>query len=100
MSYVSNEQLRLVGDYAIVSATIDDDEFNLTHNYIFQNGLSAIYMGTNSLSQPAVGELRYIARLVDLPEAYKEGEVSDIRDGEAIEGSNVYLVDGETRSKV
>ncbi|KAL4767696.1 galactose mutarotase-like domain-containing protein [Aspergillus nidulans var. acristatus] len=53
--------------------------------------VSAIYMGTNSLSQPAVGELRYIARLVDLPEAYKEGEVSDIRDGEAIEGSDVYL---------
>ncbi|CBF75026.1 hypothetical protein AN3950.2 [Aspergillus nidulans FGSC A4] len=59
----------------------------------------AIYMGTNSLSQPAVGELRYIARLVNLPEAYKEGEVSDIRNGEAIEGSDVYLVDGETRSK-
>ncbi|KAL4765832.1 galactose mutarotase-like domain-containing protein [Aspergillus foveolatus] len=51
----------------------------------------AIYMGTNSLSQPAVGELRYIARLVNLPEAYKEGEVSDIRNGEAIEGSDVYL---------
>ncbi|KAL3438792.1 galactose mutarotase-like domain-containing protein [Aspergillus tetrazonus] len=51
----------------------------------------AIYMGTNSLSQPAVGELRYIARLVNLPEAYKEGEVSDIRNGEVIEGSDVYL---------
>ncbi|KAL4736124.1 galactose mutarotase-like domain-containing protein [Aspergillus similis] len=87
------------GDYAIVSATIDDDEFNLTHYYVFQDGRSAIYMGTNSLSQPAVGELRYIARLVNLPEAYKEGEVSDIRDGEAIEGSDVFLVDGETRSK-
>ncbi|KAL4997967.1 galactose mutarotase-like domain-containing protein [Aspergillus recurvatus] len=87
------------GDYAIVSATIDDDDFNLTHYYIFQDGRSAIYMGTNSLSQPAVGELRYIARLVNLPEAYKEGEVSDVRDGEAIEGSDVFLVDGETRSK-
>ncbi|KAL6230479.1 hypothetical protein BDW75DRAFT_244793 [Aspergillus navahoensis] len=87
------------GDYAIVSATIDDDDFNLTHYYVFQDGRSAIYMGTNSLSQPAVGELRYIARLVNLPEAYKEGEVSDVRDGEIVEGSDVFLVDGETRSK-
>ncbi|KAL5043355.1 hypothetical protein BDW71DRAFT_216323 [Aspergillus fruticulosus] len=55
------------------------------------DGRSAIYMGTNSLSQPAVGELRYIARLVNLPEAYKEGEVSDVRDGEIIEGSDVFL---------
>ncbi|KAL4820412.1 galactose mutarotase-like domain-containing protein [Aspergillus spinulosporus] len=57
-------------------------------SYTTQAGLSAIYMGTNSLSEPAVGELRYIARLVNLPEAYKEGEVSDIRNGEAIEGSD------------
>ncbi|KAL4929377.1 galactose mutarotase-like domain-containing protein [Aspergillus undulatus] len=87
------------GDYAVVSATIDDEDFNLTHYYVFQDGLSAIYMGTNALSQPSVGELRYIARLVNLPEAYKEGDVSDIINGEVIEGEDVYLVDGETRSK-
>ncbi|CAG8275876.1 unnamed protein product [Penicillium nalgiovense] len=87
------------GNYAVVSATIDDDEFNLTHYYVFQDGLSAIYMGTNSLSQPSVGELRYIARLTNLPEAYKEGDVSDITGGEVIEGEDVFLVDGETRSK-
>lgn len=89
------------GDYAIVSATAKSDDFDLTHYYVFQNGLSAIYMGTNSNSQPAVGELRYIARLVGLPEAYKEGEVSDITGGgDAIEGSDVFVVDGQTRSKV
>ncbi|KAL4922810.1 galactose mutarotase-like domain-containing protein [Aspergillus aurantiobrunneus] len=87
------------GDYAVVSATVDDEDFNLTHYYVFQDGLSAIYMGTNSLSQPAVGELRYIARLVNLPEAYKEGNVSDTTDGEVVEGEDVYLVNGETRSK-
>ncbi|KAL4911102.1 hypothetical protein BDW74DRAFT_172552 [Aspergillus multicolor] len=87
------------GDYAVVSATINDDEFDLTHYYVFQDGRSAIYMGTNALSEPAVGELRYIARLVNLPEAYKEGDVSDVQDGEIIEGSDVFLVDGETRSK-
>jgi rhamnogalacturonan endolyase len=57
-------------------------------------------MGTNALSEPSVGELRYIARLVDLPEAYKEGDVSDITGGEVIEGSDIFLVNGETRSKV
>lgn len=73
----------------------------MTHYYVFQDGLSAIYMGTNSNSQPSVGELRYIARLVGLPEAYKEGEVSDITGGgDAIEGSDVFVVDGQTRSKV
>ncbi|KAL2854517.1 galactose mutarotase-like domain-containing protein [Aspergillus pseudoustus] len=87
------------GDYAIVSATIDDDDFDLAHYYVFEDGRSAIYMGTNALAEPSVGELRYIARLVNLPEAYKEGDVSDIAGGTAIEGSDVYLVDGETRSK-
>ncbi|KAL4945690.1 hypothetical protein BDV06DRAFT_230156 [Aspergillus oleicola] len=89
------------GDYAVVAATIDDDSFDLTHYYVFQDGVSAIYMGTNSLSQPSVGELRYIARLTDLPNAYKKGNVSATagNDAEIIEGSDVYLVDGETRSK-
>ncbi|KAL2859082.1 Rhamnogalacturonase B, N-terminal-domain-containing protein [Aspergillus pseudodeflectus] len=87
------------GDYVIVSATIDSDSFDLTHYYVFEDQRSAIYMGTNALSEPSVGELRYIARLVDLPEAYKEGDVSDITGGEIIEGSDVFLVDGETRSK-
>ncbi|KAL3470856.1 galactose mutarotase-like domain-containing protein [Aspergillus californicus] len=87
------------GDYAVVSATIDNDDFNLTQYYIFQDGVSAIYMGTNALSEPSVGELRYIARLVNLPNAYKEGDVSDISDGEGVEAEDVYLVDGETRSK-
>ncbi|KAL4960354.1 galactose mutarotase-like domain-containing protein [Aspergillus stella-maris] len=87
------------GDYAVVAATISDEDFDLTHYYVFQDGLSAMYMGTNALVQPSVGELRYIARLTGLPEAYKEGDVSSTADGEVIEGSDVYLVDGETRSK-
>ncbi|KAL4810829.1 Rhamnogalacturonase B, N-terminal-domain-containing protein [Aspergillus unguis] len=87
------------GDYAVVSATVASEDFDLTHHYIFQDGLSAIYMATNANAQPAVGELRYIARLVDLPGAYPEGDVSNTADGEVIEGSDVFLVDGETRSK-
>jgi rhamnogalacturonan endolyase len=78
----------------------DNDDFDLTHYYVFKDGVSAIALATDANSEPSVGELRYIFRLDNLPEAYKEGEVSDIVDGEAIEASDVYLVDGETRSKV
>lgn len=84
----------------MVSAKVESDDFNLTHYYVFEDGKSAIYMGTYTVDQPSVGELRYIARLVNLPQAYKEGEVSDTANGETVEGSDVFLVDGETRSKV
>lgn len=57
-------------------------------------------MGTYTNSEPSIGELRFIYRLTGLTEAYKEGDVSDISGGTAIEASDVYLVNGETRSKV
>lgn len=84
----------------MVAAKAESDEFNLTHYYVFEDGKSAIYMGTYTVDQPSVGELRYIARLVNLPQAYKEGKVSDTAGGETVEGSDVFLVNGETRSKV
>lgn len=58
-------------------------------------------MATNTASQPAVGETRYIVRVDSslLPVEFPFGEVSTTVDGEAIEGSDVYLVDGQTRSK-
>ncbi|KAH8428609.1 uncharacterized protein LDX57_006305 [Aspergillus melleus] len=87
------------GNYAVVSAKADSDDFNLTHYYVFEDGKSVIYMGTYTVDQPSVGELRYIARLVNIPKAYKEGEVSDTTGGDTVEGSDVFLVDGETRSK-
>lgn len=57
-------------------------------------------MGTYTVSEPTVGELRFIYRLTNLPVAYKEGSVSDISGGTAIEASDVYTVSGQTRSKV
>lgn len=78
----------------------DNDDFDLTQYYVFKNGVSAIALATDINSEPTIGELRYIFRLNNVPEAYKEGDVSDIDDGEAIEASDVYLANGETRSKV
>lgn len=49
-------------------------------------------------AEPSVGELRFIARLNSntLPNGYPQ---SSIRGGTAIEGSDVYTVNGQTRSK-
>lgn len=69
---------------------------------IFANGENNIYMGTYTASEPTVGELRYIFRLTGLTETYPTysyGDVSDTAGGTAIEGSDVYTVSGQTRSK-
>jgi hypothetical protein len=52
----------------------------------------------STTAEPSVGELRFIARLsrTTLPNGPIQ---STIYDGTAIEASDVYLVDGETRSK-
>lgn len=59
-------------------------------------------MATYTSAEPDVGELRYIARLDTslLPYEYPFGDVSTTADStETVEGSDVFLVDGETRSK-
>ncbi|GAB1316194.1 aspartate-semialdehyde dehydrogenase-like protein [Madurella fahalii] len=55
-----------------------------------------------SKSRPSVGELRFIARLLPdkLPGEYPYGEVSNTNGASAtIEGSDVFIVNGQTRSK-
>jgi rhamnogalacturonan endolyase len=70
---------------------------------VFVNGENNIYMGTNTNSEPAIGELRYIFRLTGLTETYPAysayGDVSDTSGGTAIEASDVYTVGTTTRSK-
>lgn len=78
----------------------DNSDFDLTHYMVFEDGANTIYMGTYTNSEPSVGELRFIFRLTGLEVAYPHGDVSDTAGGTAIEGSDVYTVDGETRSKV
>jgi len=58
-------------------------------------------MGTYTVSEPSIGELRFIARLDSskLPLEYPFGTVSTTASGSAIEGSDVFLVNGQTRSK-
>lgn len=96
----SNLLFALIGDIAVVTAVADSDDFDLTHYYIFKAGESNIYMGTYTVSTPGVGELRWIARLVELDQAFKEGDVSETADGDTIEAEDVFLVGDETRSKV
>lgn len=91
-----------LGDYVIVKCVADNSDFDLTHYMVFANGQNTIYMGTYTVSEPAVGELRYIFRLTGLEETYPTysyGDVSDTEGGTAIEGSDVYTVSSQTRSK-
>ncbi|KAF4458346.1 rhamnogalacturonate lyase a [Fusarium albosuccineum] len=87
--------------YAKVTCTAKSGDFDLTHYYVVQNGQSIVYMATDTKSEPAIGELRYITRLdrSKLPDEYPFGDASNTSGGSAIEGSDVFLVNGQTRSK-
>jgi rhamnogalacturonan endolyase len=63
-----------------------------------RSGENTLYLGTFASQEPSVGELRFIARLLksSLPNGIPE---SEMRGGAAIEGSDVFLINGQTRSK-
>lgn len=85
----------------MVSCSISNDEFNLTQYHMFQNGSSTITLGTYTLDNPQVGELRFLFRLQGLSGAYPTGNVSDTRDGTVIESKDIWMTEaGETRAKV
>ncbi|KAI8628404.1 polysaccharide lyase family 4 protein [Xylariaceae sp. FL1651] len=74
----------------------------LTHYMVVRNGDSTIFMATYITAEPTIGELRFIARLKSsqLPNEYPYGVVSTTAGSSAaVEGSDVYLVGGQTRSK-
>lgn len=59
-------------------------------------------MATHITAEPSVGELRFIARLKNdiLPYEYPHGEVSTTAGASStVEGSDVFIVNGQTRSK-
>ncbi|KAJ4272002.1 hypothetical protein NW762_000712 [Fusarium torreyae] len=87
--------------YIKVTCTVSSGDFDLTHYYVVQNGQSIVYMATDTKSEPKIGELRYIARLdrSQLPNEYPFGEASNTSGGSAVEGSDVFNVNGQTRSK-
>ena len=93
--------LTCLGQYAKITCVAKSADFDLTHYYVVKSGDSIVYMATNTNAQPAIGELRYIARLdsTKLPLEYPFGSASTTVGGTAIEGSDVYLVNGETDRK-
>ncbi|KAJ3565024.1 hypothetical protein NP233_g7909 [Leucocoprinus birnbaumii] len=70
----------------------------ITHYVIVRSGENTLYMGTFASQEPDVGELRFIARLLksSLPNGIPQSEING---GTAIEGSDVFLLNGQTRSK-
>ncbi|KAI1368354.1 polysaccharide lyase family 4 protein [Xylaria arbuscula] len=87
------------GDTVIFACKQDSSSFDLTHYMVFRSGSANIWMGTSVNSEPSVGELRYIFRLTGMTAAYPYGDVSNTAGGTAIEGSDVFTVSGQTRSK-
>jgi rhamnogalacturonan endolyase len=74
----------------------------LTHYYVVKSGDSTIYMATYTTAEPDIGELRYIARInpKTLPSEYPFGVVSTTAGSSStVEGSDVFVVNGQTRSK-
>ncbi|KAL1715124.1 polysaccharide lyase family 4 protein [Schizophyllum commune] len=78
--------------------TIPCTASGIVHYYVAKYNDPSIHMATYTSSEPSVGELRFIARLKKsaLPNGVA---ASDIAGGTAIEGSDVFTVNGETRSK-
>ncbi|KAF8607464.1 hypothetical protein BDV93DRAFT_468241 [Ceratobasidium sp. AG-I] len=85
---------KISGSYATISIVTS----TLTQYYVAVSGQSAIYIGTYTTAEPDVGELRFIARLkkTAVPNGYTQSEIDG---GTAIEGSDVYSLSGQTRSK-
>lgn len=74
----------------------------LTHYIVVVSGQSNLYMATYITAEPSIGELRYIARLDSskLPDEYPFGDVSTTKPSTStVEGSDVFVVNGQTRSK-
>ncbi|KAJ4340095.1 aspartate-semialdehyde dehydrogenase-like protein [Didymella glomerata] len=88
----------IVGSVAKITCTTS----TLTHYYVVKSGDSTIYMATYTTAEPDIGELRYIARInpKTLPSEYPFGVVSTTAGSSStVEGSDVFVVNGQTRSK-
>ncbi|KAL2209765.1 putative rhamnogalacturonase [Sarocladium strictum] len=74
----------------------------LTQYLIVRQGDSTIFLGTYITAEPSIGELRYIARLKSsvLPYELPFGSASTTSGSSStVEGSDVFIVNGQTRSK-
>ncbi|KAK7911528.1 rhamnogalacturonase [Apiospora marii] len=95
---------------ATVSATTINNQYvkitcqtsTLTHYLVARAGDSTIHMATYISAEPSIGELRFIARLnsAQLPNEHPYGAVSTTSGSSStVEGSDVFIVNGQTRSK-
>ncbi|CAE6475472.1 unnamed protein product, partial [Rhizoctonia solani] len=80
------------------TAIITIETSTLIQYYVARSGQSALYIGTYIAAEPTIGELRFIARLQSSVFTNSPAP-SNPRGGTAIEGSDVFLVCGQTRSK-
>ncbi|KAH7127110.1 rhamnogalacturonase [Dendryphion nanum] len=74
----------------------------LTHYIVVRSGESTLWLATHTTAEPTIGELRFIARLSSskLPLEHPFGSVSTTASSSStVEGSDVFVVDGQTRSK-
>jgi rhamnogalacturonan endolyase len=87
------------GDFIVVTESVTNwyGSGTLVHYFVVRNGVNNIYMAT-FVNGAGAGELRWIQSLnrtilnnISVP--------SDINGGTAIESSDIYLVNGQTRSK-
>ncbi|KAH6909581.1 rhamnogalacturonase B [Coprinopsis sp. MPI-PUGE-AT-0042] len=71
---------------------------SLTQFYVARYNDPAIHMATYISAEPSIGELRFIARLRKgaVPTGHRSAEIAG---GSAIEGSDVFKVGSDTRSK-
>lgn len=87
------------GNYIVVteSATNFYGSGTIHHYFVVQSGVNNVYMATY-VDSAAAGELRWIQSLNRsvLPNIYTP---SDIQNGTAIESTDIYTVNGQTRSK-
>ncbi|VDC05272.1 unnamed protein product [Peniophora sp. CBMAI 1063] len=83
---------------AVIAASSSAIGGNIVQYYIVRSGVNNLYMATYADAEPSVGELRLIARLSRsaVPNSMTG---ADIKGGTAIEGSDVFTVSGQTRSK-
>jgi rhamnogalacturonan endolyase len=74
----------------------------LTQYMVVRSGDPTIFMATHTTAEPSIGELRFIARLnaKTLPSEYPFGAASTTGGSSStVEGSDVFVVGGQTRSK-
>lgn len=78
---ITNHKAFPPGSYVIVKCVAATSEFDLTHYMVFKDGEANIYMGTNTVSEPTIGE---VSRL-SFPLCYPRHEALASRKGLADE---------------